>query len=123
MTLSQRAAVAPDAENTQDTAVEEQKPRFSHRKRAASAGLIYANEINGVVHCVVRDMSVTGARLLIKASKLVTEADGKLGLPSDFTLNIKLDRIAVNCRVVWNEGDEVGVRFTSTPRVLERPMR
>ncbi len=123
MTLQQR----PDAASVNDDKVEQssdpQKPRFSHRKRSASAGIIYSDDINGAVHCVVRDMSVTGARLLVKESKLVPKTDGKMGLPTNFTLNIRLDRVAVNCRTVWQEGDEVGVRFTSAPRVLSRTLR
>ena len=123
MTLQQR----PNTEHAADQNVEAeggaQKPRFSHRKRAASAGIIYSNDINGAVHCIVRDMSVSGARLLIKESKLLTKANGKLSLPPNFTLNIRLDRVAVNCKVVWQEEDEVGVRFTSAPRVLSRSLR
>lgn len=124
MTLQQRQdATATNAQDTGEQDTESKKPRFSHRKKAASAGIIYSNEINGAVHCVVRDMSVTGARLLIKESKLIPKNGGELGLPSDFTLNIRLDRVAVNCRVVWQDGDEVGVRFTSAPRVLSRTLR
>jgi len=123
MTLHQRPDAVQDDQKVAEKSDGDQKPRFSHRKRAASAGIIYAETINGAVHCVVRDMSVTGARLLIKDSKLVTKSNGKLGLPTDFTLNIRLDRVAVNCRVVWQEADEVGVRFTSAPRVLARTLR
>lgn len=124
MTLQQRQnATATDEKDAEDVDGQVQKPRFSHRKHAASAGIIYSNEINGAVHCVVRDMSVTGARLLIKESKLVPKNNGKLGLPSQFTLNIRLDRVAVNCQVVWQNQDEVGVRFTSAPRVLSRTLR
>ncbi len=123
MALNQRRDVAHADQQTAEKPDKTHKPRFSHRKRTASAGIIYSNAINGAVYCVVRDMSVTGARLLIKESKLVTKNNGKLGLPEDFTLNIRLDRVAINCRVVWQEGDEVGVRFTSTPRVLTRTSR
>lgn len=124
MTLQHRQdANAAKAQDAAETNAETRKPRFSHRKKAASAGIIYSNEINGAVRCVVRDMSVTGARLLIKESKLVPKHDGKLGLPNEFTLNIRLDRVAVNCRIVWQNEDEVGVRFTSAPRVLTRTLR
>lgn len=123
MTLQHPPAAASVDEATAEKPADAQTPRFSHRKRAASAGIIYADTINGAVHCVVRDMSVTGARLLVKESKLVAKNNGKLGLPTDFTLNIRLDRVAVNCRIVWQEGDEVGVRFTSAPRVLSRTLR
>ena len=123
MTLHQRPDAVQADQQTAEKSNETQKPRFSHRKRGASAGIIYAETINGAVHCVVRDMSVTGARLLVKESKLVKKSNGKLGLPTDFTLNLRLDRVAVNCRIVWQEGDEVGVRFTSAPRVLARTLR
>ncbi len=123
MTLHQRANAAPVDQQTAEQPADSKKPRFSHRKRAASAGIIYADTINGAVHCIVRDMSVTGARLLVKESKLVPKNKGQPGLPTEFTLNIRLDRVAVNCRVVWQEGDEVGVRFTSAPRVLSRTLR
>jgi len=123
MTLQQRPDVAQADQDSVEKPSESQKPRFSHRKRAASAGIIYSNDINGAVFCVVLDMSVSGARLQVKESKLVKKNNGKPGLPSDFTLNIRLDRIAINCRVIWQEGDEVGVRFTSAPRVLTRTSR
>lgn len=123
MSLQQRPDMAKDNQETAPNSEGGQKPRFSHRKRAASAGIVYANAINGALHCVVRDMSVSGARLLIKESKLVALSDGKLNLPTEFTLNIRLDRVAVNCRIVWQEGYEVGVRFTSAPRVLSRTLR
>ncbi|MCH9764501.1 MAG: PilZ domain-containing protein [Alphaproteobacteria bacterium] len=107
----------------EDTESDDRKPRFAHRKHAASAGMVYSDEINGAVHCIVRDMSATGARLLIKESKLVPKTNGKPGLPKTFTLNIRLDRVAVECRVVWQDGDEVGVRFAAAPRVLSRTLR
>lgn len=123
MTVHQRPEAAPEsATATQDTPGP-QKPRFAHRKTGASAAIIYSDEINGAVHCVVRDMSVSGARLLVKESKLLPKANGMPELPTEFTLNIRLDRIAVNCRLVWQKGDEVGVKFTSAPRVLTRPRR
>lgn len=123
MSLQQRSAIRSEDLDAAEKEPSDHKPRFSHRKRAASAGIIYSDEINGAVHCIVRDMSVTGARLLVKESKLVPKINGKLGLPTDFTLNIRLDRVAVNCRMVWQNEDEVGVRFTSAPRVLTRSAR
>lgn len=122
MTL-QRSDAPTVAHRPEDQQEAAQKPRFSHRKQAASAGIIYSNEINGAVHCVVRDMSVTGARLLVKESKLLDRSGGTLKLPERFTLNIRIDRVAIDCLRVWQDGDEVGVRFTAPPRVLSRTLR
>lgn len=123
MTLPQRPANLSDAADQAQDPQPASKPRFSHRKHAASAGIIYSNEINGAAHCVVRDMSATGARLLVKESKLISKHNGKLGLPETFTLNLRIDRVAVECRIVWQKGDEVGVRFTAPPRVISRSLR
>lgn len=123
MSLSHQSSVAPAGADAADSAEELKKARISHRKHAASAGIIYSNEINGAVRCIVRDMSVTGAKLAVRDSKHITKTNGKMGLPELFTLNIRLDRIAVDCRVVWQKDDEVGVRFTAPPRVLSRTLR
>jgi len=102
---------------------DERKPRFSHRKKAASVGVLHSPQINGAVHCVVRDMSVSGARILVKESKLIPTTNGKMGLPETFTLHLRIDRVAVECKVIRQDGDEFGVRFTSAPRVLSRSLR
>lgn len=89
--------------------------RFAQRKGAATNALILSPDINVPISCIVRDVSTTGARI-----ELVVSPENLLGgrakLPGSFTLNMRLDRMEVDCAIVWRNGAFVGVRFVSTPR-------
>lgn len=89
--------------------------RFARRKSAATNALITSPDMNVPISCIVRDVSTTGARI-----ELVVTPENLLGgrakLPGSFTLNLRLDRMDVDCAIVWRNGPLVGVRFVSTPR-------
>lgn len=89
--------------------------RFARRKAAATNALITSPDMNVPISCIVRDVSTTGARI-----ELVVTPENLLGgrakLPGSFTLNLRLDRMDVDCAIVWRNGPLVGVRFVSTPR-------
>ncbi len=94
--------------------------RFAQRKAVATNALILSPDINAPMPCMVRDVSTTGARI-----ELVTAPENLLGgrakLPGTFTLNLRLDRLEVDCAIVWRNGAAVGVKFLSTPRSYIRP--
>lgn len=89
--------------------------RFARRKRSAANGLILSPALSVPLSCVLRDVSSTGARIELVAS-LENLIGGRAKLPNSFTLNMRLDRMEVDCAIVWRRGAFVGVRFTSTPR-------
>ncbi len=58
--------------------------------------------------CLLRDVSESGARILLPASK---------GIPDDFVLLLAHDGTASrNCHVVWRTERELGVKFQSMPK-------
>ena len=60
----------------------------------------------GIVDCVVRNISDTGALLELNAPALV---------PNDFDLIIKPERTRRCCHVVHRDGLRLGVHFVSAP--------
>ena len=87
--------------------------RGGGRRRVLKAGIIAFNNRHSTMPCAVRNLSDTGAQLRMPAS---------LSPPDTFDLIIELDGIEANCTVVWRRGDDVGVHFTSPPR-LTAPRR
>ena len=54
------------------------------------------------VDCVVRNLSETGACL---------EVASPVGIPDDFTLQIKPEPTKRNCHVAWRSANRIGVSF------------
>ncbi len=93
--------------------------RFAKRKAAATNALILSPDISVPITCMVRDISSTGARLeLMKSAE--NPLGGRAKLPGTFTINLRLDRMEVDCAIVWRNGPFVGVRFLATPRTYAR---
>ena len=93
--------------------------RFAARKSGATNALIVSPDISGPIACMVRDISSTGARLeLIKSVE--NPLGGRAKLPGTFTIKLRLDRMEVDCAIVWRNATFVGVRFLSTPRTSPR---
>ena len=76
--------------------------RKSQRKRKLKAGTI-AFDHGGVISCVIRNMSPSGACL---------EVSSPLGIPDDFMLLGKSDHIKRSCHLVWRSQKQIGVSFT-----------
>lgn len=56
-----------------------------------------------MVECMLRDISDTGAKLLLIVPK---------ELPDQFILRLSMDgRVARKCRVSWKSDNEIGVTF------------
>lgn len=66
------------------------------------AGVIAYSGGYVTLHCVVRDFSETGARLAV---------EGSVEAPDTFALQIEIDGVEVDCRVVWRRGKEIGASF------------
>ena len=42
-----------------------------------------------------------------------------LAIPNEFCLRIPHDNLAVDCRLAWKKGEEIGVEFVSTFRPIK----
>ena len=91
-----------------ETNVEDDR-RGATRRRVLKAGIVAFNGRHSTMPCVVRDLSDTGARLLVTSS---------IGVPDTFELIIELDGIEANCEVVTRTAREVRVKFPTPPRYV-----
>jgi hypothetical protein len=76
--------------------------RKAPRHRALKAGKIIFNHQLSVMDCTVRNLSDTGACLVVASP---------VGLPETFELSIPIENFKRNCRVVWKASDKMGVAF------------
>ena len=77
--------------------------RTEARAKSVRAGLIrYDDPARIEIDCVLLDLSVTGAQL---------DALGAVGVPDTVRLLVQAERLNRACRVVWRNGDRIGVRF------------
>lgn len=74
--------------------------RAALRHRVLKTGSIQFN--GGVIDCVVRNVSETGAAV---------ETASLVGIPDTFTLLISGDPAARRCRVAWRSDKRIGVAF------------
>ena len=80
--------------------------RYIPRRRVFKGGKIIFADGTMVVDCVIRNLSVGGARLDVPAT---------LGLPHAFTLvDVQTERHYV-ATVAWRRGDQMGVEFSDEP--------
>ncbi|MEA2864347.1 MAG: hypothetical protein QOC84_2303 [Bradyrhizobium sp.] len=77
------------------------KTRFVPRHRVSKAARI---EFLGgkPVDCVVRDLSLTGAKIQVPT---------QVGVPKCFVLAIPGDGLRLPCRIAWRKEFQVGVEF------------
>jgi hypothetical protein len=79
------------------------EPRSAPRRRTLKGGRIVVNDGFSTFDCTVRNMSETGAKLVISSV---------LGVPERFTLAMD-DGRSFSCEVAWRTETEIGVRFTA----------
>jgi hypothetical protein len=78
---------------------------MTERRRAPRQRIFKGGSITlptGIVDCVVRNISVSGALLELSGPALV---------PNDFDLIIKPENVGRCCHVVRRDGHHLGVRF------------
>ena len=75
--------------------------RRHKRDRVLKEGQIVFHHGQCTVNCAVVDISASGARVRV---------DTALGLPEHFELRLYRGP-AYTCRVVWNQGNTLGVEF------------
>jgi hypothetical protein len=96
--------------------------RIARRKAAGTSAVIISPAVSVPISCLVRDYSPTGARLEI----VVTPENllgGRVKLPAHFKLQMRLDRMEMDCAIMWRRGAFVGVKFLATPRVVGKSGR
>lgn len=76
--------------------------RKSPRRRTLKAGKIIFNDGRSSIDCTVRNISASGALLLVASP---------VGIPEQFVLLIEAESFRRNCQVVRRASQEIGVRF------------
>lgn len=80
--------------------------REIRRQKSFLHGFIYFDKRRGVMSCLIRDLSDSGARIIF--SETVT-------IPEHVNLHIPQRDKTVRARVQWRRGDEIGLAFETTP--------
>ena len=75
--------------------------RTSVRRWTHKVGAISFDGLSGSVDCLLRNLSATGALLVV----------GNADIPDNFDLLVRDDGWHKKCRVVWRSGDRIGVMF------------
>lgn len=78
--------------------------RSGRRRRMLKQAQIVTNLGHSTIDCVVRDISVSGARLRV---------ENGLAVPENFELLLLTEDARTPARVVWRKATEVGVRFAA----------
>jgi PilZ domain len=72
------------------------------RTRMLRAGKIVFNNKSSVIDCMVRNLSRTGACLLVP---------NVIGVPSTFELLIEGELASRPCQMIWNNQNRIGIEF------------
>lgn len=96
--------------------------RWALRRASVMAGKIISDQLPGVVGCVVRDVSATGALIELRPSKDCA-VTSPAGLPDAFALIMVRDHSEVRCKVAWRRASTIGVKFMGAFRLLPPPLK
>jgi hypothetical protein len=91
-----------DADGNLDQSDDEFDRRQTDRTRIAKDALIFVNSRIGVRSCSVRDVTNSGAGIRTQDISI---------LPLNFDLSFDKFRTIRRCRLIWREGDFIGVAF------------
>lgn len=92
--------------------------RWAKRRPSHALVNIQCPELGKNISCSMRNSSSTGA-LLECAGGDQGEAFSRL--PDTFTLFLPMERVAIECRLVWRHFRQIGVQYTSPARVVAKP--
>ena len=96
------------SENTQQT---DTKPTRPARHRVLNGGKLIVGSGQGLIDCVIRDMSDTGARVRLSQPTL---------LPMKLEMLIVKNNMLYPAEVRWNRNNEAGLHFTGPGKVTAR---
>ena len=77
-------------------------PRVAPRLKTLLAARINFNNGQSALDCLIRNLSDTGAKLIVSAA---------VTLPECFDLIIAQKSVTRRARIAWRRGEEIGVRF------------
>jgi hypothetical protein len=80
--------------------------RIIRRQRVLKTGKIIFSDGNSVVDCVIRNLSVAGARL---------ELSNTVSVPQEFTLLDAHAGRSYSAKVAWRRGETMGIEFIDPP--------
>lgn len=83
----------------------EEKRKIPRRRVLKEGKIVYADGLR-VLDCTIRDMSTSGARLLISST---------VGLPDTFQLYEKSSGLLYPARIAWRQTNSLGVEFQGAP--------
>jgi hypothetical protein len=99
------AGAEPSSARTRFTAMTEEK-RIIPRRRVLKGGKIISADDAQVIDCMIRNMSVGGARL---------EVPTTIPIPHEFTLlDVQTGR-RYPAKMAWRRGEQMGVEFGDEP--------
>src|ERR1700726_295498 len=84
--------------------------RNSRRLKSFLRGFVYFDKRRGAMSCLVRDLSVEGARIIF--SEAVT-------IPDMINRHIPQKNQTMRARVTWRRGDEIGLGFSAADPVAD----
>jgi hypothetical protein len=88
--------------------------RWARRTPSKLGGQIRHHSLAAAVPCTIRDTSSTGARL-----EVAVQRGGNISrdrVPDQFSLFMPLDRLEIDCQVMWRQANLIGIRYTSPAR-------
>lgn len=88
--------------------------RRAPRHRVLKAAKIISTDNKSVIDCTVRNLSETGAQLVIERT---------VAVPDKFQFFLANGDTIRDAEVAWNIGDRIGVRFTGEGRPAPHAMR
>jgi len=83
-------------------ALKEAINRRRYIRHALDAAAVIHVDAGHEIRCTLRDISVGGARLQLKAPS---------NIPTYFMLILPAEGIERSCTLVWKDGEQIGVRF------------
>ena len=81
--------------------------RIAPRLKALFAARIAFNNGQSTLDCLIRNLSDTGAKLVVSAA---------VAVPDRFDLFIPQKGVTRRVQIAWRTGEEIGVRFADAPR-------
>ncbi len=92
----------------------EEEKRNSPRQRVLKAAKIITMDNTSVVDCTVRNMSDSGAQLVIEKS---------VKMPDEFQFFLANGDTVRDAELAWHRGDRVGLKFKGESRAAPHAMR
>lgn len=77
--------------------------RGNQRRRTLKKGRIVFGQLSRVYDCTIRNVSETGALLLVPNST---------GIPDNFLLYVDAEQNRRPAEIIWRRDDRVGIRYT-----------